>query len=282
MCSSTLLPGSYTQGSDAGSLICIHHTTEPKSTDSSLSRQDAPAENQPKCSSQTVFSLSGIAISSVPLYSKRTESLDGPVCVTADMEAGERQGASTEGQDGESRDHAAGVKRKVKKPAPPPPPPSPHPHPEVTDRVVEETGKAGPATVPADDKVQQEATEPQQPSALVSPCVHPTEGGRQPAPVPRRKLSSFTAPVPAPRTKTAQTANNSSAAGKWALNTFTVVYFQSVTVSRLTRLSEETTMKLPFVVRSLPPVQARHLTNMHAHPGPVTCKCTETGRVYPA
>lgn len=241
MCSSTLLPGSYTQGSDAGSLICVHHTTELKSTDSNLSRQDGPAENQPKCSPQTVFSLSGRAISSVPLYSKRAESLDGLVCVTADMEGRERQGMSTEGQDGESRDCADGVKRKVKKPAPPPPPP--HPQLEVDDGVLEETGKAGPAAVLADDKVQQEATEPQQPSALVSPCVHPTEEGRQLAPAPRRKLSSFTAPVPAPRTKTTQMANSSSAAGKWALNTFTVVYFQSVNVrndvSRLTRLSEK-------------------------------------------
>lgn len=218
MCSSTLLPG-YTKGSDASSLICIHHTTELKSTDPDLSQQDGPAENQPKCSFQTVFSLSGIAISSVPLYSKRTESLDGLVCVTADMEGRESQGTSTEGQDGESRGCTAGVTRKVKKPAPPPP----RPQTEVTDRVVEETG---PATVLGDDKAQQEATGSQQPSAFVSPCEHPTEGGRRPAPAPRRKLNSSTAPVPAPRTKTTQTANSSPAAGKWAQNTFTVVDFE--------------------------------------------------------
>lgn len=250
VCHSTLLPGSYTQGSDAGSLICTHHTTDSESTHPDLNWQVASAENQPQCPFQAVFSLGGLAISSVPHYSKTTESLDRLVCKTADMEGKERQGMSTEVRDGESRDCTVGVKRVVKKPAPPPP----LPQPDVTHRAFEE---AGPAPVQADSHVQQqEVTKIQHPSELFSPCAQVTEGSRRPVPAPRRKLSSSHVPAPAPRTKTSQTANSSPAAGRWTLNNFTVIYLlisRCVCVCVHDRVFSFMTerKKTIFVVRSL-------------------------------
>uniref|UniRef100_A0A671UNI1 MICAL like 1 n=1 Tax=Sparus aurata TaxID=8175 RepID=A0A671UNI1_SPAAU len=70
---------------------------------------------------------------------------------------------------------------------------------DVKDRAIEEAGKAGPAAILADSKTEQEVT----------------EGSSRPVPAPRRMLGSSVVPVPAPRTKTSQETNSSSAAGKW-------------------------------------------------------------------
>lgn len=184
MCSNTLLPGSYTQDSDAGALIliCTHHTTGCSQSD--LSRQDTSAENQTKCQFQEALSLSGLVISSVPHYSRNTVSLDGLVCEAAGMER-----TSAEVRCGESRDPAAGAKRSVKKAAPPPPVPQT----DVPDKGAEEAASV---------------------EGGVSPCETATEGSKQPVPAPRRRLSSSVAPVPAPRTRISQPADTSTAAGE--------------------------------------------------------------------
>lgn len=196
VCHSTLLPGSYTQGRDACSLICTHHTTDSKSPD--LNQQTGSAENRPKCTFQAgYFSLAGLAITSVPHYTKKTEPQDRLVCKTAETESKEQQERNREVRAGENRDCIA-----------------PHlPSPSVKDRTAEGAGRVGPAASLADSKIQQEATKTQEPSELASACARVTEGSGRPVPAPRRTL----VPVPAPRTKTSQTMNNSPAAGKWTL-----------------------------------------------------------------
>ncbi|XP_041812959.1 MICAL-like protein 1 isoform X2 [Chelmon rostratus] len=192
VCHSTLLPGSYTQGRDACSLICTHHTTDSKSPD--LNQQTGSAENRPKCKFQAgYFSLAGLAITSVPHYTKKTEPQDRLVCKTAETESKEQQERNREVRAGENRDCIA-----------------PHlPSPSVKDRTAEGAGRVGPAASLADSKIQQEATKTQEPSELASACARVTEGSGRPVPAPRRTL----VPVPAPRTKTSQTMNNSPAAG---------------------------------------------------------------------
>ncbi|XP_038550856.1 MICAL-like protein 1 isoform X2 [Micropterus salmoides] len=186
VCRNTLLPGSYTQGGDACSLICTHHITNSKSSHVDLSQQIGSTQNQPRCKFQAgYFSLGGLAVSSVPHYTTNTESQDRMVCKTTETEGKERQERS----------------REVKKPAPPhlPTPTS------VKDRTVKGAGKTGPAPILADGKIQQEATKTQEQSEH-SPCAQMTEGGSRPVPAPRRKLDSSIVPVPAPRTRTSQTA----------------------------------------------------------------------------
>ncbi|XP_076607651.1 MICAL-like protein 1 isoform X2 [Chaetodon auriga] len=203
VCHSTLLPGSYTQGSDAGSLICTHHTTDSKSPD--LSQQSGSAENRPKCSLQAgYFSQGGLAITSVPHYTKKIESQDRLVCKTAETKGKERQERSREEKDGENRDCTVGWKSQVKKPLPPCLPPA-----SVKEGTLEGAGKVGTAAILANSKIQQEGTNTQEPSELSSACAQVTEGSSRPVPAPRRTL----VPVPAPRTKTSQTMNSSPTAG---------------------------------------------------------------------
>ncbi len=199
VCHSSLLPGSYTQGSIAGCLICSHHTTDSSGS----------TENQPKCKIQaSFFSLSGLAITSVPLYTKKTESQDRLVCKSPEAE-GKLRGDT---------DCTVGMSCVVKTPAPLHLPSS-----GVEDRTVEGAGKAEPATVLTESKIKKEGTQTQQPSELTSPCARHTEGSSRPVPAPRRMSGSSVVPVPAPRTKT-QTTNSSPAAGKWPL-WFCIVYF---------------------------------------------------------
>ncbi|XP_040917874.1 MICAL-like protein 1 isoform X2 [Toxotes jaculatrix] len=181
VCHSTLLPESYTQGSDAGSLICSHHVADGKSTRVDLSHQIGSTENHHKCQFQAgYFSFGGLSITSVPHYTKKTESQDRLVCKTPDMDGKERQESSREVKGRENRDSTVGPKSTVKNPAP---------LPSATDRTAE------------------------QPPELPSPCLQVTEGSSQPVPAPRRMLDSSAVPVPAPRTKTSQTTNSSTAAG---------------------------------------------------------------------
>ncbi|XP_030262287.1 MICAL-like protein 1 isoform X2 [Sparus aurata] len=175
VCRSTLLPGSYTQGSEAGS----------KSSHRVFNQQIGSADSRPKRASQTGhFSLGGLAITTVPHYAKKTESQDRLVGKTAETEGRDSQERSREVKDG--------LQSIVRKPAR-----SHLPPPSVKDRAIEEAGKAGPAAILADSKTEQEVT----------------EGSSRPVPAPRRMLGSSVVPVPAPRTKTSQETNSSSAAG---------------------------------------------------------------------
>ncbi|XP_071330463.1 MICAL-like protein 1 isoform X2 [Trachinotus anak] len=189
LCRSTLLPESYTQGSDAGSLICTHHITDSESTRVDLHLQTGCTQNHSKCKFEAGYlSLGGLAITSVPHYTRKTESQDKQVCQTAEMEGEERQKRS-----GDNSDSTVGLKSTV---------------PSVKDRSVEGAGKAGPAPTLSDS--EKEATETQQPPEL---SEVPTEGNAQPVPAPRRMLDSSVLPLPAPRIKTSQTTNGSPAAG---------------------------------------------------------------------
>ncbi|XP_022623222.1 MICAL-like protein 1 [Seriola dumerili] len=200
VCHSTLLPESYTQGSDAGSLICTHHLTDSQSSRVDLGQQTGSTDSRPQCKFQAGYlSLSGLAISSVPHYTKKTESQDRQVCQTAEMEGRERWERSRE-----NNKSTVALKSTAKKPAPPSPP-----RPSVKDGTA---AGAGSAPVLSDGK--KEATETQPPSELSSPCVRSTEGSAQPVPAPRRMFDSPVVPVPAPRAKTTHAANGSPAAGK--------------------------------------------------------------------
>ncbi|XP_063326590.1 MICAL-like protein 1 isoform X4 [Pelmatolapia mariae] len=87
VCHATLLPQSYTQGSDAGSLICTYHATNSKGTHVDVSRQTG---SQSKL--QTVcYSLGGQPITSVPNYTKKTESQDTLGCKNAETGGTERK-----------------------------------------------------------------------------------------------------------------------------------------------------------------------------------------------
>ncbi|XP_028311379.1 MICAL-like protein 1 isoform X2 [Gouania willdenowi] len=70
VCSIPLLPESYTQGSDPGSLICTYHITDGKSSHQDLSQRAGNTNTELQGQYR---SLSGTAISSVPVYSKKTD-----------------------------------------------------------------------------------------------------------------------------------------------------------------------------------------------------------------
>ncbi len=205
MCHSTLLAGSYTKGSSAGSLICTHHT-DGKNTCPDLSQQTGSTENQPNCKFQAgFFSLSGLAITTVPHYAKKTESQDRLVCKRPEAQGKERHEGNREVRDRENRDCSAGINCREKKPAPPHLP---------TPVAEDSTEKAGPAPTVADSKTQKEETKTQESSELSSPCAKKTEESSRPVPAPRRMSGSSLVPVPAPRTKNPQRMNSCPATGK--------------------------------------------------------------------
>ncbi|XP_034749114.1 MICAL-like protein 1 [Etheostoma cragini] len=204
VCRGTLLPGSYTQGSDGCSLICTHHITDSKRSLADLKQQIKSTENGPKCEFPAGYvSVSGLAITSVPHYTKTTESREKLVCKTPEQEK-DRWERCGELKD---RDSTVGLKSKVKKPTP-----LHLPSPSVKDMTVEGAGKAGSACFLPEGKIQQEVTKTQEPSDLSSSRVQVTGGSSRPVPAPRRMLDSSVVPVPAPRTKTAQPTSISSAA----------------------------------------------------------------------
>lgn len=191
MCHSTLLPESYTQGSDAGSLICTHHIKDNKSTPVKSHQQTGFSEKQPRCEFQAGYlSLGGLPITSVPCYTKPTEVLDRQVCRAPEIEGTDPQERSRE-----NSESAVGLKSMAKKPGLPSPP-----LPSIKDRTEEAAGRSG----PADGK--KEATEAQRLSEHCSPCVQSAEGSAQPVPAPRRTADLSVVPVPAPRVKTSQTS----------------------------------------------------------------------------
>uniref|UniRef100_UPI003AAB4ED4 MICAL-like protein 1 isoform X2 n=1 Tax=Centroberyx gerrardi TaxID=166262 RepID=UPI003AAB4ED4 len=217
VCCSTLLPGSYKQGSDAGSLICTHHITDSRNTRVDFSRQQiGSTENLPKlnCQERTLF-LGGFTdnIYHLPHYTEKTESQDRLVCVRVETEGrgrNTRQERSREVKERESTDSAGGSKGEVKRPAPPHPPPH-----RFKGRALEGAGEAGPSLILADSKLQEEAVKSQGSSgrAPTSLCAAVSGGCSRPVPAPRRTLDSSARPVPAPRTKTFQRMDSSSATG---------------------------------------------------------------------
>lgn len=74
MCGSTILPGSYTQGSDAGTLVCSHHAAVPSHPSP---REYRAAGEATECQPQEVSSLSGLVISSAPHYSSEASDMEG-------------------------------------------------------------------------------------------------------------------------------------------------------------------------------------------------------------
>lgn len=155
MCHSTLLPGSYTRGSEAGFLFCSHHTGDS-------------LENWPKCKvEEGYFSLGGSLISSVPCYTKNTETQDGPVL---------------EGEERGREDFPVGLKSEVKKPARPCYTPAAEPE-------------------PADRNTQQEVRRTEELSECSSPRPQTSDRSRRPVPAPRRMLDPSAAPVPSPRNR---------------------------------------------------------------------------------
>ncbi|XP_029945690.1 MICAL-like protein 1 [Salarias fasciatus] len=96
VCCSSLLPESYTQGSDPGSLICSYHITASKSTCVNLNQQIA----SPNMEEASCYSLSGLAISGVPHYAKITESQDRPVSRTTETSGAVIQESSRANRDG--------------------------------------------------------------------------------------------------------------------------------------------------------------------------------------
>lgn len=190
-CHSTPLPGLYTQGSDSGSLICTHHTTD------SQSAQPESSDSRLKCTYQALCSLSGLAISRVPQYSKIKESLDGLVFKAADMECKDEEVRSTEGEDGGSEECTVEGVTVV-------------PPPVVAETTVEEAVPAGPAPDLTEVMIPQEDT--QQPAELLSAPEGSAEEGSQSDPAPRQELESSSSPVPSPRTQTLP--NSSPATGE--------------------------------------------------------------------
>ncbi|KAG8006407.1 MICAL-like protein 1 [Nibea albiflora] len=201
VCHKTLLPGSYTKGSDAGSLICSHHVTDSKNTPADINQQSRSTANQPRRTSQTgYFSLGGLAISSIPHYTKQTDSQDRLVSKIADMEGDEKEECNRD-----NRDCTVKQESNVKNPEPPPP--------SVADRTVEGAENAGQAASLADGEAQQEVAKTQELTELSSSCVQVTEGSSQPVSAPRRMSGSSAVPRPASRNKTSQTTSSSPAAG---------------------------------------------------------------------
>ncbi|XP_074553686.1 MICAL-like protein 1 isoform X2 [Halichoeres trimaculatus] len=169
VCHSTLLPGSYTRGSEAGVFFCSHHTGDS-------------LENWPKSKSEEgYFSLGGSLISSIPHYTKNTETQERLVPETAVKELQEKR---------DREDFPVELQSKVKKPARPHRPPTAEPE-------------------PADRNSQQEVRQTEELSECSSLRLQASNGRRHPVPAPRRMLNPSAAPVPSPRNK----SNGSPTAG---------------------------------------------------------------------
>ncbi|XP_015248889.1 PREDICTED: MICAL-like protein 1 isoform X2 [Cyprinodon variegatus] len=173
ICSCVLLPGCYTQGRDTTSFVCTHHVTDSKAAGVDSNRNFRSADKQPDHPSQTVvYSLSGLAICSVPRYAPRAESRDKLVSKT-------HQNEETQRLQGKNREN-------------------PHPlHPGDLEQTVE------------DSKGQKALSKT---SELSLSSTQGTEGGAYPAPTPRKCADSPGLPVPAPRSRTTQTMGSSPAA----------------------------------------------------------------------
>lgn len=201
MCHSSLLPESYTQGRDAASLICSHHTPVD------LHQCIGSTDNSPKYKFEAGYlSLSGLAITTVPHYPEKTH--DRLIHRTVETERIEKAERSREVKDGKNRDSQVVLKSPVKPTRPNPPPP------RGKHNTEDGAGKTGHASILAEE--QQEVTKTKEPSELPTACAQVTEGSSPPVAAPRHMSDSSSAPVPAPRTKTLQTTSTGSSptAGK--------------------------------------------------------------------
>ncbi|XP_034566756.1 MICAL-like protein 1 [Notolabrus celidotus] len=176
VCHSALLVGSYSQESEAGFLLCTHHTADSKRACVDLGQQRGRSEDPLRCKfEEGYFSLGGSRISSVPHYTETTESEDGLVPETE---------GSRELTDRDDRLFAAGLKSKVKKPAR-------HHLPPISSQH-RAAGEAGPADTPD----LSESSSP--PGEAADRC--------RPVPAPRRMLD----PAAGPRAGNARDPNKSS------------------------------------------------------------------------
>ncbi|XP_058509367.1 MICAL-like protein 1 [Solea solea] len=208
VCHNTLLPEFYKWGSDVGSLICTFHKKDIENTHVDHNQQIRSTENHPRCNFQAgnVLSLSGLVITSVPHYTKKTESQDRPVYKTPEMEGKEKQKRISDEKSSENRDSTAELKTELTKPAPPD-----SLLPSDKDRTDKGSGKAGSAPILEDGRIQEDILKNHPPS---SSCVQGTEGGGRVVPAPRKKSeSSSVFPVPAPKTKTFKATSGSAVAG---------------------------------------------------------------------
>ncbi|KAM4535303.1 MICAL-like protein 1 [Fundulus diaphanus] len=186
VCRCVLLPSSYTQGSDTTSLICSHHATDRKAAGVDGIQRFRCAENQPECPMQTGFySLSGLAICSVPRYTQRA----GLVSKTQQTE-------ETERPRGNNRESVS-----VENPRPP--------EPCDLEPTVRAEDRNRPEVAVVNGKGQKTASKT---SELSLSSKQETEGSAYPVPAPRRSGGSYVVPVPAPRSRTAQTMSSSPAA----------------------------------------------------------------------
>lgn len=169
VCSSTLLPGCYKEGSEVGSLVCTHHLTASQNAHPDYSKQTGSIENLPKLDEQEV-TLSQGGLTDNPDLSDFIGKTDSDETVI--FGRGETE---TEGGERKTRHDT------LKKPRPPRPP-----KPTVEEGKLEEAGTRPIQTI------ETLTVTPDSGSASASP-------GR-PVPAPRRILDS-TPPRPAPRTR---------------------------------------------------------------------------------
>lgn len=207
MCSNTLLPGCYKEGSEAGSLVCTHHlSTSQSRPDLSRSAEIGSTENLPKLGGQEVTSSQGGLIDNPNLshYTRKTDSRERVVGEQGGTEGEERNAkqertsSKEEVQHRENRGLTVESKGKLKKSVPPRPL-----HPPKEERKLQEAG-----TLPTDRdyKLQQETDSP-------DPCRLSGSSGL-PVPAPRRMLDPSTPPRPAPRTRPPKVMDSPTATGE--------------------------------------------------------------------
>ncbi|XP_045074417.1 MICAL-like protein 1 isoform X1 [Coregonus clupeaformis] len=176
VCSNTLLPGSYKEGSEVGSLVCIHHLTASQNARSDYSKQTGSTENLHKLDEQEVtLSQGGFTDNpDLPHFIGKTDSGETVICGRGETE--------TEGGERKTRQDT------LKKPRPPRPP-----KPIVEEGTLEDAG-----TRP----IQTTETKSPDPCGLtLTPDSDLASGSPgRPVPAPRRVLDS-TPPRPAPRTR---------------------------------------------------------------------------------
>ncbi|XP_029014373.1 MICAL-like protein 1 isoform X2 [Betta splendens] len=191
VCHCTLLPDLYTRGSDAGALICVHHTKKSKSVCAEFRQQIGSARDE----FQTNYvSLSGLAVTSVPHYTMNTEPQDKLVHRTAKTEMKDSQERIREENDGESC--SAALRISVTTAAP---------RGEGAERGGADVGAGSLRQEVAQAEQTEQTVQTQRTQQPAEPGAQVTGGGRRPVPAPRR-TSHSPAPVPAPRVKAPQTS----------------------------------------------------------------------------
>lgn len=191
MCLCTLLPGSFMQGSDPGSMICACHVADAESIRSEADEEVKSTNNQPECEFHAGLNSPGeLTVTSVSHYTKKLESQDRLVSKTPQRHVIEMQEGSRKGRD---RGNCT-----VGLPCP------------ARPSVQERTEKSKLVLACADSRAQQDAAKP---SELSPSRAQVTERSARPVPAPRRSLDGSAGPVPAPRIKTTPTMSSCPATG---------------------------------------------------------------------